>query len=297
MTFYQASLSLRILKRYWELFRDRLNVLISFAYVDGNTYKFLITYRHMMIKIVFDSGAWSKVSGAVSHISLNGLIGYLGNANNAAQFDIYFSYDTDFGDDGFDHNITNQIKMENAGLRPTPVVHNLFDQEIDYYLNSSKYSYIALGSRQTTNYSDLEYAVRRIKRFDPSIRIHWFGGSKFEWLCNLPIASSDSTSWAMMGKFGHINYWNPHLPGFNKAHIIYTGGIMKNDIMEDAHHYETYPWKEEVDEYIFKTFGLTFMDLTGYDAAFNMQLINTKFYADQEKRINDERIRRGIPLE
>jgi hypothetical protein len=100
-----------------------------------------------------------------------------------------------------------------------------------------------------------------------------------------------------MGKFGHINYWNPRLPGFNKAHIIYTGGTLKEEPMEDAHYYVTYPWRDEVDEYIFKNFGLTFKDLCGYDAAFNMQLINVRFYAEQEKRINDERVKRGIALE
>ena len=186
--------------------------------------------------------------------------------------------------------------MENAGLTPAPVVHNLFDGEIDFYVNSGKYDYIALGSRQTTNFDDLAYAVYRIKKSNPNIRIHWFGGSRFDWLCKLPIASCDSTAWALTGKYGEINFWNPHLPGLNKVHSIYTTGLIK-DFAEGEYHYVTYPWRKDVDEYLFNIFGLTFQDLCGYDSAFNMQLINARFYAEQEKRINDERMRRGIPLE
>jgi hypothetical protein len=295
MIIYQASLSLRILKMYWDIFHERLSVLLSYAYVGDDIYQILVTFRHMVFKLIFDSGAWSKDSGVASHLSLEGLIGYL--LNNATRFDFYISFDTDFSDNGFDRNIVNQIKMENAGLNPIPVVHNLFDGEIDYYLNSGKYNYIALGSSQITNFDDLAYAVYRIKRGNPDIKIHWFGGSRFDWLCQLPIASCDTTSWAMMGKFGHINYWNPLASGLNKAHLIYTAGVIKEDFGAGQYHYVTYPWRDEVDQYLKDTFGLTYGDLCGYDAVKNMMLVNVRFYAEQQKRINEERLRRGIPLE
>jgi hypothetical protein len=53
--------------------------------------------------------------------------------------------------------------MEQAGLRPVPVIHNIFNLEIDYYVKSGKYDYLALGSSQVTNFNDLAYAVYRIK--------------------------------------------------------------------------------------------------------------------------------------
>jgi hypothetical protein len=64
---------------------------------------------------------------------------------------------------GSANNIANQIKMEQAGLRPVPVIHNIFNLEIDYYVKSGKYDYLALGSSQVTNFNDLAYAVYRIK--------------------------------------------------------------------------------------------------------------------------------------
>jgi hypothetical protein len=249
----------------------------------------------MVFKIVFDSGAWSKVSGAANHLTLDGLIGYL--RVNALQCDAYFNYDTDFSDNGFDRNIINQIKMEDAGLTPIPVVHNLFDGEIDYYLSTGKYDYIALGSRQITNFDDFAYAVNRIKKGNPNIKIHWFGGSRYDWLCKLPIASCDTTSWAMTGKYGEINFWNPNIEGLDKAQKIYTAGTLKDDLGPSQYHYVTYKWRDEVDHYLKDTFGLVYDDLCGYDAVINMMLVNTRFYAEQERRINEERMRRGIPLE
>jgi len=293
MKFYHASMSSRVLKRHWELFNEPINVLLSYAYAGSDFLEILLKYRMMVISIILDSGAWSVAQG-VANLSLAGLISYL--KINGHLFDRYFNFDTDFSNNGFANNIVNQIKMEKAGLGPIPVAHNLFDGEIDYYVQSGKYNYIALGSSQTTNFDDLAYAVYRIKKGNPDIRIHWFGGSKFEWLCNLPIASCDTTSWASTGKFGFIRYWNPIAEGFNKGHSIYTSGVIKN-VEPGKYEYVTYPWRKDLDKYLHDTFSLTFHDLCGYDSAYDMQLINTRFFVEQERRINEERVKRGIPLE
>ncbi|HOX41590.1 MAG TPA: hypothetical protein PK263_05370 [bacterium] len=293
MRFYQASMSSRVLKRHWELFKDPINVLLSYAYAGPDFLEILIKCRSMIVSVILDSGAWSVAQGVAS-LSLAGLISYL--KMNGHHFDRYFNFDTDFSNNGFLNNIVNQITMERAGLQPVPVVHNVFDREIDYYVQSGKHDWIALGSSQTTNFDDLAYAVCRIKKGNPDIRIHWFGGSKFEWLCKLPIASCDTTGWASTGKFGFIRYWNPNDPDLDKGHSIYTSGMIR-DVDGGKYEYVTYPWRNDLDKYLQETFGLTFRDLCGYDGAYNMQLVNTRFFVEQEQRINAERIRQGIPLE
>ena len=293
MKFYQASMNSKVLKTYWNLFKKRINILLSYAYAGPDFLHIFTKYRHMIDSIILDSGAWTVAQGIIN-LPLAGLISYI--KMNGHHFDRYFNYDTDFSNYGFDNNISNQTIMEKAGLKPVPVVHNLFDNEIDYYVKSGKYSYIALGSSQTTNFDDLAYAVYRIKKGNPNIKIHWFGGSRYEWLCQLPIASCDTTSWALTGKFGYIMYWNPKDTGVNKGHSIYTSGIIKN-VEAGKYEFVNYPWRQDIDCYLINTFGLTFHDLCGYNAAFNMQLVNTHFFAEQEKRINGERIIRGIALE
>ena len=247
----------------------------------------------MVNKIVADSGAWSAAKGT-SDLTIEQVIAYL--KEHGDKFDHYFNFDTDFSDHGFENNIANQIKMEREGLNPIPVVHNFDDEEIDYYVRSGKYSWLALGSSQTTNFEYLKYAVDRIKTWgNPNIKIHWFGGSRFDWLVQTPIASCDTSSWAKTGGYGIINYWNPHNPGLNKADQIYVGGQMR-ETTPAIYHITEYPWRRELEDYL-KTFGLKKEDLWGYEDKFNMQLVNCRFYAELERRINQERNKRGIPLE
>jgi hypothetical protein len=294
MRLYNASMSLKVVKEYWRIFKEPINVLLSYALIGSETQGFLVAFRNMIKSIIADSGAWSDAHNKIK-VRIESLISYLQLWGH--MFDIYFNLDTDFSDRGFENNIANQIIMEKAGLRPVPVVHNFFDEEIEHYVQSGKYDWLALGSSQSTNIDDLRYAVDRIRRWgNPNIKIHWFGGSKFEWLCKLPIAACDTSSWAKAGSFGHINYWNPHVKSFNKTHRIYIGGLTKK-MGKGEYHFVDYRWRRELEEYLSNTFGYTYGDLCGYDDKFYMQVINTRFYVELERRVNAERATRGIPLE
>lgn len=293
MKIYHASINLTILKKYFELFSEPLNVLLSIALIGGDTRGFLIDNRHMVESIVADSGAWSVAKGT-STFSIDALISYLKLWGHL--FDRYFNFDTNFSDQGFNDNYENQLKMEKEGLRPVPVIHNFFNFEIDFYLSLKKYQWLALGSAQSKSFADFQLAVNRIKRKDPNVRIHWFGGSRFEWLIKTPVASCDTSSWAKTGSFGYILFWNEAKGGLNKTDKIYVGGRMKGKD-DGSYHFVTYPWKKELEEYLNKTFGFKYGDLLGYDDKFNMQLVNTRFYSELERRINEERLKRKIPLE
>lgn len=246
MKIYQASLSLDILKKYYELFSEKLNILLSIALIEGHTRGFLIEFRYMVESIIADSGAWSVVKGK-SILSLDAVIAYLKMWGYL--FDLYFNFDTNFSDKGFKDNYNNQRRMEKEGLYPVPVVHNLFDDEIDFYLNLGKYQWLALGSTQTKNLSDLQYAVDRIKRKDPNVKIHWFGGCRYEWLIQTQLASCDTSSWAKTGGYGYVLFWNEAKEGLNKADKIYIGGYIKDKDDRD-YHFTTYPYKKEFEERI-----------------------------------------------
>jgi hypothetical protein len=295
MRIFQASLHLRVLKHYYRLFPDDpLNVLLSVAYNQEERWDFMSTYRYMMDELIADSGAWSAAKGTFD-ITVEEVIAIFKLCKK--KVDRYFNFDTDFTDKGFDNNISNQLKMEREGLHPVPVVHNFFDREIDYYVDSGKYDWLALGSTQSTNFDDLRYAVDRIRTWGNSnISIHWFGGSKYEWLVKLPIASCDTTSWARTGQFGKIKYWNPYEDKFDKTHGIYVGGLAK-ELKDGEYHFVTYPWRQELEEYLSGAFNISYGDLCGYEDKFWMQLVNTRFYAEQERRIDAERVKRGVPLQ
>jgi len=293
MRIFQASLALAVLKRHYEIFNEPINVLLSVPLVGKEMKLFLIDYRHMSDRIIADSGAWSVVKGN-SNFTIEQLIFRLKPWED--KLFLYFNFDIDFSNLGFKNNYSNQLKMERAGLKPAPVIHNLYGNEISFYANSGKYPWLALGSSQTTTFADLKYGVDQIKWINPNIKVHWFGGSKFDWLVRLPIASCDSSSWAKTGGFGNIYYWNAHKEGLNKTERIYVGGYM-NDEDDGTYHFVTYKWRDELEKYLRETFGFEYADLLGYDDKFNMQLVNTRFYMELERKVNEERIKRGIPLE
>ena len=295
MRIFQASLFLRVLKPYYELFpNELLNVLLSLAYNQAERRQFLVDYRHMMDEVIGDSGAWSVAQGT-STITLDRVIAILKFIGHL--FTRYFNFDTDFSNKGFENNDSNLKTMESHGLKPIPVIHNFFDNEIEYYVKSGEYDWLALGSSQSTNFDDVRYAVDRIKTWgNPDIKIHWFGGSKYDWLVKLPIAACDTTSWVKGGQFGRIYYWNGHEEKLNKTHSIYVGGRIKI-LKEGEYHFVTYPWRRELEDYLHDNFHFTYSDLLGYDDKINMQLVNTRFYAELERRINEERLRRGVDLE
>jgi len=295
MRLHQASLSLSVLRRYHDLFPDEPpNVLLSLAYNESERKQLIIDYRFMLAGLVADSGAWSVAQGS-SVLSFEEVVSFY--QEHGHRFDRYFTFDTDFSDKGFANNIANQIEMERRGLTPVPAVHNFYDEEIDYYLSTGKYDWLALGSSQSKTFKAIKYAVDRIKTWgNPNIRIHWFGGSRFDWLCRLPIASCDTTSWAAIGANGMIMFWNPFKPGLNKSDRIYAGGKMRK-LQKSEHHINIYPWRSEFKDYLAESFHLTFEDLRGYDGVVNTQLVNMRYYVELERRINEERIRRGIPLE
>ena len=73
------------------------------------------------------------------------------------------------------------------------------------------------------------------------------------------------------------------------------GGLQK-ELRDGEYHFVTYPWRQELEEYLSQAFNITYRDLCGYDDKFWMQLVNTRYYAEQERRINAERVKTGVPL-
>ena len=135
MRVYHASLTLNLLKKYFELFREPLNILLSVALMGGDSQGFLIDNRNMVDSLIGDSGAWSVVMGK-STLTLEALINYLLHWGH--YFDLYFNFDTTFEGD-FKNNMLNQLEMESHGLTPVPVIHDFFGNEIPDYVNSGKY--------------------------------------------------------------------------------------------------------------------------------------------------------------
>ena len=282
MIIYIASPEMNLAEAYHARFNEKLNVLISLASESNEFYDYLVRKRHVIGSLIGDSGAFSVFRGN-SDLTLSEVIAFL-NAHGP-KLDRYFNFDWNFEEDSFCDNLDSFIKMRAAGLDPVPVIHNFYNQEIEYYIEHYDFSWIALGSEQSKRYDDVEYAVSKIKRLRPDAKIHLFGRCEYEWFLNLPIDACDITSAQRLAGFGYINYWNEASSKRNKTERVYIGGRTK-DFKGSEYHFLNYPYRSNLEKYLLETFALTFEDLVDYGALLNLQLINVRYYADLEKRIN-----------
>jgi hypothetical protein len=295
MIIYQASPPISLVEAYYNTFEKKLDVLLSLGLIS-DLEDFAITKRHMIGSLICDSGAYSVAkskgkSKGKSDITIRKVIAFY--KAWGFKFDMYFNFDDDFGEDSFEHNLENYLKMVKAGLKPVPVIHNFYNEEIELYLDNYDCPCLALGSDQSRSFDDIEYAVNKIKRLSPDTKIHLLGRCVYEWLCKLPIDACDITSAMIMAGMGQINYWNEEKAGFNKTEKIYVGGRMK-ELKENEYHYVTHPLRVRLDEYLKETFGFVYADLVGYNAAQNLQLINVRYYTDLQKRINEYRASEAV---
>lgn len=208
-------------------------------------------------------------------------------------FDFYFNFDSNFTDEGFGANLSNQIHLEEAGLHPVPVIHDIYGDEIPYYIDK-KYPLVALGSSQITDIYSLEMIVDKLQR--AGIQIHLFGNTTFEFLSSLPIYSCDSTAWVKTGAFGEIKYWNPKKGGRNKTDEIYLEEYL-NNLDKKKNRISAYKYQNDLKEFLHKTFGITVEDLLDSSGKFYQQLVNTHHFAQLEDRINQIHKQKGFNTE
>lgn len=293
MKIFQASFNEDILLKYLEFYPDRKpNVLISFGILNTNFESFLIKNRGKIGGIILDCGAWTlNSSKGVTHISLNSYIKYLKRFGHL--FDFYFSLDEDFEETGFGTNVYNQSRLEDEGLTPVPVVHDLYGSEIDYYIEN-KYPIVAIGSKQAKNISHLSIVIGKF--YKAGIKVHLFGNSSYKYISKLPIFYCDSSSWAQAGAFGRINYWNPQIRNEDKTDAIYVGEYQRtND--KGGKTFMTYEFKLELKQYLKDNFDITYSDLLGPNGALLKQIVNLHYYMELEKITNDKHQKLGFITE
>jgi len=293
MKLYHASFKLRVLLKFHELFPGRkLNVLRSFGQIDSEQTDFCIKHKEKVGSLILDSGTWTlnNAKGDMrKRITKGNYIDYLEEV--AKYFDLYFNFDSNFTDAGYEENYYNQLVLEAAGLNPVPVVHDIYGTEIDDYIRKGRYKYVALGSSQMTNVEAMDHVMAKFQ--GTGIKVHLFGNTTFNFLANYPIYSCDSAMWAREGGYGHIKYWNPKKPGADKSDRIYMEEYMGQD-QQAKLTFLNYAYREDLENFLFDTLGVTYGDLMGPDGTFYKQLVNTYFFTKLEDIVNQIHLKKGF---
>ena len=287
MKLFLASMHAKVLLKYYEIFNNKMNVLLSYAYRGNSFPKFMIQDRDKIDELILDSGAWT-LNNTRSHKKTmdipKGLIFYCQDVEK--YFDYIFNYDSDFSIGGFDTNYTNQLEMEKAGLSPVPVVHDYYGKtEINHYIKRG-YNRVALGSFDGRDYDAISYATKRLK--DHGIKVHVFKMGSYSTLSQLPIDSADASSWSRHSEFGCIILWNPKKPGEDKTQILRMPDYLEKD-NQNVPYFDEYPLRDEIEELIYDTTSITYKDLMGLDAHLYRQVLNSLYYTQIQDIINNQR--------
>jgi hypothetical protein len=287
----QSSLSAEVFKRYKARRPDKeIHVLRSYGTRDQDDQLFRTTLRDQCATLDLDSGAFSlnnSQKGSGPDITF---VDYLYYAKTyESNYDRIYNFDCDFGDEGFDTNIFYQKRMENAGLKPVPVVHSIYNDEIEYYIESG-YKTVALGSTQITNFETLAYVMDKFKGTET--KIHLFGSTNFEYLTSFPIYSCDASTWIFAGIYGDIKWWNPHKKRQNMVEYAYLEEMIPPK--PNAKPLSEHKYQEEINQYLNQELGITEDDLLGPDGSYFKGLVNLHYYIELEEVINQIHREKGF---
>lgn len=286
MIIYLSSMNSIILKKYHDKMKQNVSALVSYALLDGDTVDMVREKGKTLDGLILDSGAWTDQRSA-NPTDIDDFINYLLVAGE--HYDFYFNSDQDFSENVFSSlNLSNLLRLEEAGLNPVPVIHSLYTGEIEYYIDKG-YKMLALGSSYATRLDALKFVFDKFTRY-PDVKIHIFGTTNYNNLIEVPAYSVDSSSWGTSGKYGEMVYWNPDS---DKVDSIYIGGYYR-PYNEPEHHFETYYCKEQLEEYLDETFHFTYQDLLRKNGYYNLQIVNIHHYVELEKRITEEHRKKGF---
>jgi hypothetical protein len=296
MKIYHSGLTTDAVLRYKQLHPDKpLHALISYGRLGTHHSNLMLCYRHVLDGLIMDSGTFTLNQNPKKFrkiITFQGYRSYMKVfANNV---DFYFNFDEDFSKNGFDTNFGYQLDLEEAGLKPVPVIHDCYSDEIKTYIDRG-HKLVAIGSGELKHagLDDLRYIVDELYR--QGVKVHFLGCTRYEKLAYLPVYSADSTTWNWAGASGRIFYWNPNRMGYNKLDKIALDDKTPKRLVK--YHIRDYPFRDQLEDYLCRELGLSINDLLGRDRLLNRALVNIHYFVLLEELINRKHKEQGFLLE
>lgn len=209
----------------------------------------------------------------------------------------YFNYDEDFTEHGFYTNLSYQKRLEEQRHKPTPVIHNYsykgYNHEVDYYLHhKDRYSQIALGSLIGSNgifsRTKAHFLPVAHRFYENGVDVHLFACASFSDLWNVPVKSSDATSWAVDVQYNCMKYWNPDNPFKDKTETVYFDDYReansKNVVL-----FSNYSYRNELESFLDSVLDITY-DKLHYSPrkSFYRQVASCAYYIKLEEEINKQ---------
>lgn len=300
MKIYLSSLTYAVLKELAErIQKQKPNVLLSYGVQKNDDLLIMDRKRNNVDSLILDSGTFSlhtEDSSENEKITLQGYSDYLSVCSK--YFDFYFNFDKNFTTKGFDENLECLKYLQRKGFKPVPVVHDYYREEIDYYIDQG-YELVALGSVMAPGKKDflrlkddIYHAVERLIKHN--IKIHVFASATYNMLHDIPVYSSDASSWAQHAAAGKILFWNEHNESEEKTDLIRMFDYV--NLKEDGNFFfKEYPFRRELEEHL-DSMGITYEDLMGKNMHLYRQFVNCAYYMQLEKILTMKHKKKGFPF-
>ena len=294
MRIYLSSFTESALLAYVDRFENaKLNILISYAFRNKHYNSFIKKYNKNINSLILDSGAYTmnnakseKLRDSISFDGYKSFCRHLGH-----EFDFAFNFDADFSSDGFTDNYYYLEELEKEGLNPVPVLHDYTGTEADFYAQGER-KLIALGYSENKKKIYFKPMVEKLHKY--SKQVHLLGKSGFDALYDLPIAYSDSSSWAQNQRFSCICFWRKSkISSENKTETIY---FKDSDIarVQRKNWYDEYKYREELETYLKETFDYNYYDLLDIDIGRSCrEVVNIHHFVTLQEIITGEHLKRG----
>lgn len=268
------------------------NVLLTY-YQLARPMDYINRCRHMIGGLVLDSGAFS----------LNNLFPDLlmraKESNKLFEdykydlvliqkyYDFVFNFDDDFGPSSFEHNLSRLCALEARGTKPVPVVHNLANHEVSYYIDKG-YTMVAIGQCLAQNRNELDVLWPVVERlYQAGIKVHLFGMTTPGIIEHVPAYSCDSKTWLDYGTRGRVLYWNQESSKLDKTEIIHIPRDEVRSSKDQGVYYRDYKYFDAFLDHIERRLGLKKRDLLGIQNERIFALINVLYFLEMEKRITN----------
>jgi hypothetical protein len=293
MIIYHSSLSKEAAIRYKQVKpNEKLHALVSYGRRNNDARYFLVTDPNLLDGLIMDSGTWTRNQNYTKLkdiITRKGCAAYAKNFEDKVNF--YFNFDEDFKKAGFETNYSNQLKMERAGLKPVPVVHDCYSDEIQQYIDRG-YKLIAIGSGELKHASldDLNMIVQ--KPYRAGVKIHFLGCTSFDKLTYIPVYSCDASTWGHQSARGFVFYWNPLKTGYKKIEKVSFYGKPPKRLIKTT--IDNFSFKKQFAAHLKSELNFTIDDLRGKEGLANREVANLHFFAELEKEINKKHKEQGF---
>jgi len=274
-----------------------INVLISYGRRNRQEASLFFKNRHLVGKLAADCGTWTLNQNREKNehrITFEGYKHFL--KAFADKLDFYVNYDEDFSRKGFETNLAYQLRLEEAGFTPIPVIHDCYGPEVQYYLDRG-YKMLSIGSGELKFGSVQELRIIMEPLYEQGIKVHFLGCTDYEKLAYLPVFSSDSSSWTQAGARDYVLFWNLARSGFDKTDKVLL--TQEPSTKMKGLHYKVHPFINEFEEYLDRELGFSIEEIVGNGSMviLKRQIINIHYFLDLEAQVNKKHAELGFNLD